>query len=167
MDEYITFVEQQLDIFKQHSMLLDRNHEITPMLLNKNLAEYTNVGVALNLEYQRAKKNFSDMKRDYGVWWDEVYCNMRHKLNPLELAGTKWSSQKEIEAEARIANKEMFLEWDQKIQAIEMKVSFLNSLREQWQDHAKIIITLSNNARQEMMYLPTEAIRREKQANTN
>src|SRR5208282_1644811 len=135
--------------------------------INKNLAEFTNIGIALNLEYQRAKSILVDLKRDFNEFWDSKYVEMRHKLNPLDLPGNKWSSQREIDAETKVANAIEFREWDTKVQEQEMKVSFLNSLREQWQDHAKIIITLSNNARQEMMYLPTESIRRERAVNTN
>ena len=135
------------------------------MLLNKNLAEYSNVGVALNLEYQRAKRSLSGLKRQFNAWWDAKYINIRHQLNPIDLAGTKWSSQKEIEMEVRCKYSEEFIDWDTKIQDLEMRVAFLNSLRDQWQDHLKVIINLSQNMRQEMMALPTEIVRREKANN--
>jgi len=164
---YIEFVSEQLEIFQKKTNLLSSNHEITPMLLNKNLAEYSNVGIALNAEYTRAEGALEDFKRTYNAWWDERFINMRHELNPISLAATKWASKGEIEAETRVKYKDEFYDWDTRLKDYEMKVNFLSRLRGQWEKHVQVIICLSQNARQEMMYLPTESIRRERAVNTN
>lgn len=152
--DYITYVQEQIEQFKKYTNLIDDAlGEITPAQVNYALANYTNVNIALNTEYQRKKSELDREKRAFQVWWDEQFVVVRREMNPPTNPGTKWLSKQELESEVRSRNKTTYLQYRDKLDEIENQVSFLQRLLSQWADHGRMLTTLSQNMRQEMVSL--------------
>lgn len=152
--DYVDYVQEQIKQFKKYTDLIDENlNEITPAQINYNLAHYTNVNLGLNAEYQRKKNQLNKLKRDFQVWWDEQFVEVRREVNPSTLPGSKWLSKQEIESETRARHKSEYLQWRDEVDALEDSVAFLNRLLNQWAEHGRMLTTLSQNMRQEMVSL--------------
>lgn len=152
--DYITYVQEQIEQFKKYTNLIDDAlGEITPSQVNYALANYTNVNIALNTEYQRKKSELDRKKRAFHVWWDEQFVIVRREMNPPTNPGTKWLSKQELESEVRSRNKDEYLGYRDDLDDLENQVNFLSRLLSQWADHGKMLTTLSQNMRQEMVSL--------------
>ena len=152
MEDYVKFVEEMVAKWGQHSQLL-RNDQVSPFLLNKALAEYQNVNIALIGEYHRHKSSYTDLESEFQAWWDEKFITIRARLNTPDLAASKWASTREIEAMVRVENKAEYGEWKRKLTAQERKVSFYRSLVDSWKRFDGILTTIANNMRSELKAL--------------
>ena len=156
-DIYFDYVEEQVKSFQQYMELYDtEKQEISPYVLQKSLAEYTQILVALTAEYERIDRDARRMKREFGMWWDEKYCEMRRILNPPTNPGNKWLSKGEIESETRAANKAEYLEKIEPLEEIEAKLGFINRLIKAWTKHADVLANLSYNSRVEQKTIDRE-----------
>lgn len=154
MEDYKEYVEQQLDQFSKYASLIDdASLEVTPELVNTALANYTNVNVALNAEYQRYKSELQKAERSFQLWWDERFTDVRKENNRLDIAGTKWISYKEIASETRMRYKEEYDQWASHVQELEDRVNFLRRLLDQWEKHGHMLAQLGQNMRAEMQSL--------------
>jgi hypothetical protein len=152
--DYVTYVQEQIKLFEKYTHLIDDAlGEITPQIVNYNLAHYTNVNIALNAEYQRKKNHLSRTRRDFQLWWDEKFVTIRRAQNPASSPASKWLSKQEIESETRAQYKDEYLKWREDLDDLEDQVSFIQRLLQQWSDHGKMLTTLSQNMRQEMLSL--------------
>lgn len=154
MKDYITYIEEQLKIFRKDVNVIDESiNEVTPLLLNTSLAIYTVVSSALNAEYQRKKKELRTVNNNFQSWWDEKYIITRRRLNPDSAPKAKWLSKGEIESELRYEYKKEYLEWRNTLDDLEMSKSFVLRLLGQWDTHSKILNTLSYNMQSELKAL--------------
>jgi len=155
MEDYITYVEGQLKKFRRAINVIDRGdtNEVTPMLINRSLATYTQINSTLNAEYQRKKKELLNCKNRYQVWWDEKYVATRRRLNPDSTPKNKWLAKNEIESELRVEYKEDYLKMRDELDDLEMSQRFILRLLGQWESHHKILTTLSYNMQSELKAL--------------
>lgn len=156
--DYITYVQEQIKSFKKESELIDSSlDEITPSKINTVLANFSNVQLGLFAEFERRKTEQKALKRSFQAWWDEKFVAKRKQLNPQTLPGSKWASKNEIESEVRVDNVQEFNKWQEQIDEIDGKVSFLYRLIEEWKSLGYRLNTLSENSRQEMASLGIES----------
>lgn len=155
IDYYINFVEEQIRKYRDKSKLII-SKDIQPYLVNKTLAEYQDINLMLNAEYERAKTKFVEIQDAFQEWWDEVFLKAREYLNPLDRPATKWASIKEIEAYTRHNNKEQFRIWKRKLNDVDARMSFIKRLLDQWKKFDGILTTLSTNMRSELRALSIE-----------
>ena len=153
ISDYVSYVESQISLFKEYSNLVDLGlNEVTPALINKNLAIFTQVNIALNGEYQRKKAELASIQREYACWWDEKFVSVKNDMSAGKPSSYK-VAVKEIEVELRNTYAKDFAEWTEKINAADLNVAFLRRLLDQWKQHSNIIIALSQNMRQEISSL--------------
>ena len=151
--EYIDYVNEQIQVFKKNSDLVDLGlNEVTPQKINNNLAVFTQVNIGLNGEYQRKKAELVSLQREYDRWWDEHFVLMRNQMAEGKPASYK-VAVKEIEIELRNSYADEFATWNNKITTADLNVSFIRRLLEQWKMHCNILIALSQNMRQEISSL--------------
>lgn len=156
-DIYFDYVEEQIESFQEYMQLFDKDkREVSPYVLQKALAEYTQILVGLTAEYERLDRDLRKMKREFGMWWDEKYCETRRILNPPTNPGNKWLSKGEIESETRVANKEEYLQKVEPVEEMEAKVSFVNKLIKAWSKHSDVLNNLSYNSRVEQRTIGNE-----------
>jgi len=150
-------VNSQIEDFRKYSKLVDTmTNEVTPFEINSALACYTDVGVALNGEYQRKKIEHNKLLRLFEEWYDEKLVETRKRLQEESTSKSIKASLKEIESELRYNNKEKYYELQEQITEAESSVSFVLRLIDQWKKHSDILINLSQNMRTELRSLSIE-----------
>lgn len=157
MEEYIIYVNEQIEKFKRYTEFGKVSTELTAAEINTALYEYSQISLMLNAEYQRLKYQERQFMRKYILWWDKIFTETRRELNPITIAASKWLSKQEIESEARVKHEKEFLEWEAQKDEIESKVNFFRSLREDWKIQSQIIINLGQNVRSELSNLSIDS----------
>jgi len=155
MEDYINFIEEQIKYFQEHSDLFE-NDEITPLKLNTTLAHYTNVGVALIGEYTRHKYQLYDLQKNYEKWYSKKFYEVRKQMMSEFESKTIKISIKEVETSVKVEFEKEYWEWQDKITDIELRISFLRGLIDQWTKLDSVLNNLSRNMRQEMISLSIE-----------
>jgi hypothetical protein len=155
MEDYIKFVEEQIKVYQKRSNLVV-DGEVPFTEVNRVLAEYSQVNLALIAEYNRKKKEKHDIEFAYQKWWDRRFVETRNKMIAETESKTIKISVKEIEAQVRYENEEKYEEWLNKKTSAEYQVRFMIRLLDNWKKIDTILVTLSNNARQEMKSLSIE-----------
>ena len=96
MQEYISYIEEQIKFFQKNSVL-NQNNEITPLMINTTLANYCNVGVALIGEYNRKKYALYNIQKEYDKWYGKKFYAARKKMTSEFEGKTIKLAVKEIE----------------------------------------------------------------------
>ena len=140
--EFIAFVEDQIQKMRKHSKLGDDGN-ITFLDLNRALTSFEQIYLTLiglynitNIEFQREQERYDD-------WYAERFLNIRARENPKDLTAQKWSSTKEIEMMVRREYNFEFKGRKESLLILERKVAFLRRLLEAWQSQQFILNTLS------------------------
>jgi hypothetical protein len=154
--EYVEFVNSRVRKYKDVSNLI-QNDEVTPETINKALANYSNVNLALIGEYKRLKANVFKLELNYQEWWDAKFSEARKLLISEIESKTIKISVEEIKVQTRTINKEEYRDWQEKIFAAKEKVSFMLRMVDNWKKVDQILITLSHNMRSEMRTLTLES----------
>jgi hypothetical protein len=149
-DNLERYIKTQIEIFKKGIHLINDEKDISPSLLNEALANFTHVNIVINIEYQKIRKKLKNLEVELGLWWDEKFVEVRRELNDPSLAASKWLSKSELESETRSRYKEEYKDLEQKKNNLDAQRSFIQRMTEIWKTHGNILITLSNNMRQEM-----------------
>ena len=147
-DIYIEYVTSQIEKLNTYSNLVYDN-SINFSDINFALANNLKIVNVLNAEYQRLKKNHIRIKRDFDMWYDEKYIDIRNRENTKDIAGTKWLSSKELDAMTKVENKDEYLERIEKLDALEMRVSFIRRLIDDWRSYMYVLGKLSDNLKTE------------------
>ena len=150
-EQYIEYVQQQLNNLKETEKLIEEGH-VLPYRVNKALAEYQRIHDMLIIEYQRVKTINNRLKKRHKMWWDEKFLEARDKLNS-DRTSSKFASKAEIESQARVDNKVEHLEWEDKLDIAEAKTRLLIRLLDSWSKNERILIQLSRNMQSEMKAL--------------
>ena len=148
--DYFDFVEKQIEMFKKYSQLYDDHTvEISHIEVNNAMVYYSAVNGTLNAEYQRKKLEHKEIKEEFQKWWDEKYIEVK-----LSLESDRPKSynvpKNEVETNVRVSYAEKYKNYQNLITDLELAVSFLRRLMDQWKQHGNILIALSQNMRQEM-----------------
>jgi len=155
-ENYINYVMEQIENFKKQARLIDeRACEVTPYQLNSGLANYTEVGSVLNMEYQRVKIELSTLTAEHLAWYDEKFVNKRKEMQDNVAKSTK-ISVREIDSEIRVQFKEEYQSQQALITDLEHQLRFLLRLQDQWKLHLRVLESLGNNMRVEIRSLSVE-----------
>lgn len=156
VESYISYVSDTVSRFSKIGDLINGD-EVSPSKLNKALAEFYNVSLALNSEYQRQKINHSVLETDYQIWYDDKFLEAKSiVMEGYANSRSIKPSIKEFEIELRRSFRSEWKEWDLKLKESEAKTQFLLRLRETLYKYDNILTSLSNNMRGEMRALSIE-----------
>lgn len=154
INDYIQFVEEQIDRFQKNTALVSKD-QIFPETLNRALAEYGVTSAALISEYQRAKLDHYQIESEFQDWWDDKVS--RAKAEILEdITGKKYPAFKEYELKAKQDNLTAYRDYQDRLVTAERKVSFLQRLLETFKKQDQILVNLSLNMRSELKALSLE-----------
>lgn len=147
---YHEYVEEQIELFKKYSQLYDESTvEISHIEINNAMVYYSSINAMLNAEYQRKKKESKSAKDEFQQWYDSKYIETK-----LELESDRPKSynvpKNEVEANVRVKYAKENKAYQSLITDLDLAVSFLRRLMDQWKQHGQILMTLSQNMRQEM-----------------
>jgi hypothetical protein len=151
IENYLDFVQTNVQLLKDSANLI-KEDTILPYRINACIAQYVEVALMLNSEYQRKKWEHKELTREYAKWWDKKFLMARDKLNS-ERTSSKFASQKEIESQTRVDNESEYEEWQEKLDACVAQSDFLIRQIDIWKKQDQLLITLSNNMRTEMRAL--------------
>lgn len=156
IQDYISYVQKTVEKFSKIGDLI-QNDEISPNRLNRALAQYYDISLALNAEYQRNKIEHATLETEYQIWYDEAFTVAKEMVrNEYSESRSIKPSVKEYEITLRRQFKEEWREWDLRIKASEAKVQFLLRLRETLNKYDNILTAISYNMRSEMRALSIE-----------
>lgn len=130
-ENYIEYVVEKIRYLQKVTGELER---VNPELFQVKdiLSRRTHIGLSLVSEKERARTELKKLKRRNKIWWSEKFTEVRHELNPRDLAGTKYASKSDIEAETIRKHKEEFNRQQEMIDEVESRFEFLRGLLEQW-----------------------------------
>ena len=169
IEDYINFVQETTAEFSEIGNLINEDRgEVSPLKLNRALAQFYNISLALNSEYQRQKINHLALTTDYQEWYDNAFVRAKEKVIESYSGGNKTikPSIKEFETTLRVDNRKEWKEWELKVKTSEAKVRFLLKLRETLNRYDSILTTISYNMRSEMRALSIEDRSNAKTENT-
>lgn len=154
VENYINYVQDKINQIKDTSDLIEDLH-ILPQRLNYALANYIDVHLGLQAEYQRLIKEKKKLEKSFNMWWDEKFVETRDALRVTRSASSSLSV-KEIESQLRVDNKKSYMEKTEEIEDLQEQTDFIKTLIDIWNKEDKILVTLSNNMRTEMISLSVE-----------
>lgn len=144
IDLYIKFIQTEIQKYIGYSKFRTSS-DITLGQIRIALYEYTEIALALHMEYERIRIEYGVLTDQYKKWLDEIFLKAKEKLNPLTLASGKWSSIREIETQARVDNSSIYKVWQSKLRVLRSKLRFYRRLIGEWKNHKDILTTLSYN----------------------
>jgi hypothetical protein len=155
VEEYIQFVSENIKKFESIGDLI-RLNEVPVDKVFKAMANYYNVCLALNTEYQRAKIVKLDIEIEYEAkyadWFQEakvvVYlANEEKKAKP---------ALKEIEQQIIATHRLDYFVWKRRLASAEAKCDFFIRLRETLNKYDGILVGLAASMRSELRALSIE-----------
>jgi len=146
----ITFCEQQIAKMSRYASLNNSEGQIGFYELNRALAEYQNINLALISLGVMAKVEYSKAKEAFEDWYAEKYITERSILNPPTVSTTKWYAAKEIEMHVRSKYKAEYKAMLMEQEYAEHKVSLLRRLQDSWTAHQYVLARLSKNVESEL-----------------
>lgn len=150
--DFTEYVQSMISKFSKNAQLIV-DGEVSPKDLNRALAEYQSLNIALIGMYQKVKIEKSMAEIEYQKWYDNSFIKARNELNEdLESKKIKISVT-EIETLVRNKNEKDYYEWQNSKILLEHKEAFILRLVEQFKKWDSILIAISNNMRQEMRTL--------------
>jgi hypothetical protein len=155
VEDYILFVQENIEKFKDIGQLI-RHDEVALDKVFKAMANYYNVCISLNQEYQRLKIQKVNLEIEYEAvyaeWFQEaktaVYCaNEEKKAKP---------ALKEIEQQIISAHRVDYFIWKRRIAGAEARCDFYIRLREILNKYDSILTGLAASMRSELRALGIE-----------
>jgi hypothetical protein len=117
---------------------------------------YYNISLGLNAEYQRAKKEKTDLELEFQIWEDEHFEKAKASVQS-EYEGTKIKpSVTEYQTRMRTMFKDEYVKWKKAINDSDSKVRFYLRLFTALDKYDNILTTISYNMRSEMKALSIE-----------
>lgn len=153
--DYIDYVESQITYLREQ-LKLNNGEEVTPLYINTVLSNYGNVGITLIGEYTRYKKLLFELQKEYSRWYDAKFMEVRRIMTSEYEGKTIKLSLKEIETGVKAKYEDDYWNWQDKINDMELRISFLRRLIDQWSKMDNVLNNLSKNMRQEMVSLSIE-----------
>lgn len=150
MESYIQYVEETVEKFKKYANAVDHNQNaVTPSLVMQFMANFGNVVIMLNAEYQRKKIDYAHEKIDFDQWFSERLIETKAVLTKDAPKSFKIAVS-EIEAQVMVNCGQEYIDKKKNLVTKEHEVSFLKSLLDQWQMVGQMYQAMANNMRQEM-----------------
>lgn len=156
IEDYVTYVEETIGKLRNVSKLV-HNGDISPQDVNYALGSYLDVSLMLNSEYQRKKIEYLALEREYDDWYDTKFEESKQEVLS-EYSDTKIKpSLKEFETRIRNTNKFEYSTWKNKINRAEAEMRFILRLMDDFSKYDRILTTLSQNMRSEMISLSLDS----------
>lgn len=153
--EYIQFVETELKKFKSIGDLT-RLGEVPLDKVFKALADYYNVCISLNAEYQRYKIKKVDLELEYESKYSDWFLEAKTELYSLNGERKTKPALKEIEQLIIETHKEEYFLWKRKLATADAECDFFIRLRETLNKYDGILISLASSMRMELRSLNIE-----------
>jgi len=148
-ESFVEFVENQITMMKQNLMMGNAS-SLTFNEVNNALIKFSSIQLGLISMYNLAKNELVKEKEIYKLWYAEKFIHERDKLNPRDLAATKWLSAKEIEYSLIASYKQEYSEKQEVLNNAELRVAFYRRLLDGWSSHSFTLNTLSKNIQAEI-----------------
>lgn len=149
--DYQTFVQNKLKYIERYIALI-KNDQITPEAINHALSSYESVGNWLISEYESVCLEQECVKEEFQIDFDEWFLKASEQINEKRIK-SNFASKMEIEAKARVDNRENYLRWQRKLKILDRKVSLYRRIMDNWKSQKDMIVNLSQNSRAEMRAL--------------
>jgi hypothetical protein len=155
VEDYVLFVQENVVKFKDIGRLI-RQDEVALDKVFKAMANYYNVCISLNQEYQRLKIEKVNLEIEYEAkyaeWFQEAktalyFANEEKKAKP---------ALKEIEQQIISAHKLDYFVWKKRLASADAKCGFFIRLRETLNKYDGILIGLAASMRSELRALNIE-----------
>lgn len=150
-DNLLEFVEEQIEKFRKYSNL--GNGQPGYYELNEALMNYSNINCSLIAMDVMAKQELERAKSAFDDFMADKYMSERARLNPVNVASTKWASSKEIEYSVRVNYHDEYSRLYTAMADAEKKVAFLRRLLSAWENQLFVIRQLCKNTEIETIRL--------------
>jgi hypothetical protein len=155
VEDYILFVQENISKFKDIGQLV-RQNEVAIDKVFKAMANYYNVCISLNQEYQRLKIEKVNLEIEY----EAVYADWFHEAKLALYSATEDKKAKpalkEIEQRIISAHRLDYFIWKKRLAGAEAKCDFFIRLRETLNKYDGILIGLAASMRSELRALNIE-----------
>jgi hypothetical protein len=155
VEDYVLFVQENIVKFKDIGQLIRRD-EVALDKVFKAMADYYNVCLSLNQEYQRLKI----MKIDLEIEYEALYSDWFHEAKLALYSATEEKrakpALKEIEQQIISTHRLDYFVWKKRLAGAEAKCDLFIRLREILNKYDNILTGLAASARSELRALNIE-----------
>jgi hypothetical protein len=152
VEEYILFVQDNIAKFKDIGQLI-RHDEVAIDKVFKAMANYYNVCLSLNQEYQRLKIEKVNLEIEYEAVYAEWFQEAKTTLYSANEEKKAKPALKEIEQQIITLHKLDYFIWKRRIASAEAKCDFFIRLRETLNKYDGILTGLASSMRSELRAL--------------
>ena len=152
VEDYIKFVSEEIKKFESIGDLI-RMNEVPVDKVFKAMANYYNVCLALNSEYQRAKIARLDVEIEYEARYAEWFQEAKSSLYLANEEKKTKPALKEIEQQIISSHRLDYFVWKKRLANAEAKCDFLIRLRETMNKYDGILTGLAASMRYELRAL--------------
>jgi hypothetical protein len=155
VEEYIQFVSENIEKFESIGDLI-RLNEVPADKVFKAMANYYNVCLALNAEYQRTKVVKLDVEIEYEAKYSEWFQEAKAILYLANEEKKAKPALKEIEQQIIAMHRLDYFVWKKRLTSAEAKCEFFIRLREILNKYDSILVGLAASMRSELRALNIE-----------
>ena len=155
IEDYVKFVSENITKFSAIGDLV-RLDEVATSKVFKAMANYYNVCLALNAEYQRAKITKADTEIEYEAVYADWFQEAKLALYSLNEEKKAKPALKEIEQQIISSHRIDYFVWKRKLATAEAKCEFFIRLRETLNKYDGILVGLAASMRAELRALNIE-----------
>jgi len=149
--DFYEVIQKKLEYLERYATLIKAGN-ISPEAINHALASYQSIVSWIVSEYEKVSLEFDITKEEYQVDFDTWYLEASNRLNETRIK-SKFASNTEIEATARVNHREEYLRWQSKLKIMERKVSLYRRIMDNWKNQKDVLVNLAQNSRAEMKSL--------------
>jgi hypothetical protein len=153
--DYVLFVQENVAKFKDIGQLI-RQDEVAIDKVFKAMANYYNVCISLNQEYQRLKIEKVDLEIEYEAKYSEWFCEAKTSLYSANEEKKAKPALKEIEQQIISAHKLDYFVWKRRLASADAKCDFFIRMRETLNKYDGILTGLAASMRAELRSLNIE-----------
>jgi hypothetical protein len=155
VEEYVLFVQENVAKFRDIGQLI-RQNEVAIDKVFKAMANYYNVCISLNQEYQRFKIEKVNLEIEYEDKYAEWFQEAKIALYSANEEKKAKPALKEIEQQIIAAHRFDYFIWKKRLASAEAKCDFFIRLRETLNKYDGILTGLASSMRSELRALSIE-----------
>jgi hypothetical protein len=155
VEDYVRFVQENVSKFKDIGQLI-RQDEVALDKVFKAMANYYNVCVSLNQEYQRLKIEKVELEIEYEALYADWFHEAKLALYSANEEKRAKPALKEIEQQIISAHRLDYFFWKKRLASAEAKCDFFIRLRETLNKYDGILTGLAASMRSELRALSIE-----------
>jgi hypothetical protein len=155
VEDYVIFVQENIEKFKDIGQLI-RQDEVALDKVFKAMANYYNVCISLNQEYQRFKIEKIDTEIEYEAKYAEWFQEAKTTLYSANEEKKAKPALKEIEQQIISTHGMDYFIWKKRLASAEAKCDFFVRLRETLNKYDGILTGLAASMRSELRALNIE-----------